>query len=79
VRNFIDYAIQDEHTLILEAWQFLPRCLAEIRSPEPSDNVQIKYLFRTHVEDILSGLKANDPVNDWVLRHTGRRQLHSSR
>jgi 2-phosphoglycerate kinase len=70
VRNFIDYAIQDEHNLILEGWQLLPRFLAEIPSAERSNNVQVQYLFKTDVEDILSGLKANDPVNDWVLRHT---------
>lgn len=39
-------------------------------SAERSDNVQIQYLYKTDVEEILSGLKANDPVNDWVLRHT---------
>lgn len=70
VRNFIDYAIEDEHTLILEGWQLLPRFLAEIPLAERSDNVQIQYLYKTDVEDILSGLKANDQVNDWVLRHT---------
>jgi 2-phosphoglycerate kinase len=70
VHNFIDYAIEDEHTLILEGWQLLPRFLAKIASAERSDNVLIQYLYKTDVEDILSGLKANDPVNDWVLRHT---------
>ena len=70
VCNFIDYAIEDEHTLILEGWQLLPRFLAEIPSAERSDNVQIQYLYKTDVEEILAGLKANDPVNDWVLRHT---------
>ena len=70
VRNFIDYAIEDEHTLILEGWQLLPRFLAEIPFAERSDNLQIQYLYKTDVEDILSGFKANDPVNDWVLRHT---------
>jgi 2-phosphoglycerate kinase len=70
VRNFIDYAIEDEHTLILEGWQLLPRFLAKIASAERSDNVLIQYLYKTDVEDIVSGLKANDPVNDWVLRHT---------
>lgn len=70
VRNFIDYAIEDEHSLILEGWQLLPGLLAEIPSAERSDNVQIRYLYKINVEDIVSGLKANDPVNDWVLRHT---------
>src|SRR5580698_7767520 len=70
VRNFIDYAIEDEHTLILEGWQLLPRLLAEIPLAERSGNVQIQYLYKTDVQEILSGLKANNPVNDWVLRHT---------
>ena len=48
----------------------MPHFLAEIPLAERSDNVQIQYLYKTNVEDILSGLKANDPVNDWVLRHT---------
>ena len=42
---------------------------AEIPSAERSDNVRIKNLYKTDVDDILSGLKANDPVDDWVLRH----------
>ena len=70
VRNFIDYAIEDEHTLILEGWQLLPRFLAEIPAAKRSEDVQIRYLYKVNVEDIVSGLKANDPVNDWVLRHT---------
>jgi 2-phosphoglycerate kinase len=70
VRNFIKYAIEDEHSLILEGWQLLPHFLAEIPSAERTDNLQIQYLYKTDVAKILSGLKANDPVNDWVLRHT---------
>jgi 2-phosphoglycerate kinase len=80
VRNFIDYAIQDEHTLILEGWQLLPRFLAEIPSAQRSGNLQIQYLYKTDVEDILSGLKANDPSQRLGAEtHQGRRQLHSNR
>lgn len=70
VRSFINYAIEDEHTLILEGWQLLPHFLAEIPSIERSAHVSIQFLYKIDVEDILSGLKANDPTNDWVLRHT---------
>ena len=48
----------------------MPRFLAKIAPTERSDNVLIRYLYKTDVENIVSGLKANDPVNDWVLRHT---------
>ena len=48
----------------------MPRLLAEIPLAERSGNVQIQYLYKTDVQEILSCLKANNPVNDWVLRHT---------
>ena len=70
VRSFIDYAVEDEHSLILEGWQLLPHFLAEIPAAERGGKMRIQYLYKTNCEDILSGLKANDPVNDWVLRHT---------
>ena len=70
VRSFINYAINDEHTLILEGWQLLPRFLAEIPLENRSLNVRACFLFKRSVEDIVAGLKMNDPVNDWVLRHT---------
>jgi 2-phosphoglycerate kinase len=70
VRSFISYAIEDEHSLILEGWQLLPGFLAEIPFAKGEHNVQIRFLYKTNVEEIVSGLKANDPFNDWVLTHT---------
>lgn len=67
IKNFINYAIEDEHSLILEGWQLLPRFLTEVPR---SDTVRIRYLYKTDVDLIVSGLKANNPLNDWVLRHT---------
>jgi 2-phosphoglycerate kinase len=64
--RFIEYAIEDEHNLILEGWQLLPHFQVEV----PRSAVQIRYLYKTNVEDIVSGLKENNPVNDWVLRHS---------
>jgi hypothetical protein len=48
----------------------LPGFLAEIPFAKGTDNVQIRFLYKTNVEEIVSGLKANDPLNDWVLTHT---------
>lgn len=70
VRSFINYAIEDEHTLILEGWQLLPRFLAEFPFERRTGNVQIRFLYKRNVDEIVSGLKANDPFNDWVLTHT---------
>jgi hypothetical protein len=70
VKSFISYAIEDEHSLILEGWQLLPGFLAEIPFAKRADNMQIRFLYKTNVEKIVSGLKANEPFNDWVLTHT---------
>ena len=46
VRNFIDYAIQDEHTLILEGWQLLPCFIAEIPPAQRTKNIRVHYLYK---------------------------------
>jgi 2-phosphoglycerate kinase len=70
IKNFIQYAVEDEHDLILEGWQLLPHLLEDIPSTTRPDKVQVNYLYKTDVEEICSGLKANQGGNDWVLRHT---------
>ncbi len=70
IRNFINYAIEDEHDLVLEGWQILPRFLAELPTTSDGSKVQTRYLYKSDVEAIVAGLKANDPHNDWVLKNT---------
>ena len=70
IRNFINYAIEDEHQLILEGWQILPHLLQEVPSAKRMDKVQVKYLYKTDVRQIVAGLKANKAENDWVLKNT---------
>ena len=72
IQNFIQYAIDDEHSLILEGWQLLPDLVNEVPSARVADTVQVKFLYKTEVTDICSGLKANREKNDWVLKNTKR-------
>jgi 2-phosphoglycerate kinase len=68
--NFIRYAVEDEHDLILEGWQILPHLLQTLVTPENQDKLKVIFLYKSNVENIVSGLKANTAKIDWVLRNT---------
>jgi 2-phosphoglycerate kinase len=70
VANFIRYAVEDEHDLILEGWQILPHLLQTLGTPEHQDKLKIIFLYKSNVENIVSGIKANTAKIDWVLRNT---------
>jgi 2-phosphoglycerate kinase len=70
VENFIKYAVEDDHNLILEGWQILPRLIHTVVSHENQDKLKIIFLYKRKVENIISGLKANTAEIDWVLRNT---------
>jgi 2-phosphoglycerate kinase len=70
VANFIKYAVEDDHDLILEGWQILPHLLQTLITPKNQDGLKIIFLYKSNVENIVSGLKANTAKSDWVLRNT---------
>lgn len=70
VENFIKYAVEDRHDLILEGWQILPHLLETVVTPENQDALRILFLYKTNVEMIVRGLKASTAQNDWVTRNT---------
>jgi 2-phosphoglycerate kinase len=70
VANFIRYAVEDEHDLILEGWQILPRLLRTLVTPENQGQLKVIFLYKSDAEKIVSGLKANTAKVDWVLRNT---------
>jgi len=69
IENFIKYAIEDEHDLILEGWQMLPHLLQALITPANQDKLKVIFLYKSNVENIISGLKANTAKIDWVLRN----------
>ena len=70
IESFIKYAIEDDHDLILEGWQILPHLLHAMVTPENQDKLNIIFLYKLNVENIVSGLKANTARNDWVIKNT---------
>lgn len=78
VENFIRYALNDEHDLILEGWQILPRFLPPLITTENRDQLRILFLYKTDIEDISASLKASEGKHDWVRRHTKHEITFSS-
>jgi 2-phosphoglycerate kinase len=70
IKNFITYALQDGHDFILEGWQVLPRLLVTAVTPEHQGALKIVFLYKTNVDMIVGGLKANTGKNDWVMKNT---------
>jgi 2-phosphoglycerate kinase len=70
IENFIKYTVEDNHDLILEGWQILPNLLHTVTAIFNSDTVRIIFLTKKNVNDIVAGLKANPPNNDWVVKNT---------
>lgn len=70
VENFIKYAVEDNHDLILEGWQMLPRLLRKVVTPNNENKLKIVLLYKSNLEDIVSGLKASTARNDWVIKNT---------
>ncbi len=70
VKNFIRYALEDEHDLILEGWQILPRLLHEALAPAERGRARVVFLYKLDAGRIVTGLKAGAARADWVVRNT---------
>ena len=55
--------------MILEGWQILPSLLQTLVTPENQDKLKVIFLYKSDVEHIVFGLKANTAKIDWVLRN----------
>lgn len=70
VESFIRYAVRDDHDLILEGWQILPRPLREVVAPADENRLRAVFLYKRDERDIASGLRAGAAKNDWVTKNT---------
>jgi len=68
LQNFIRYALSDEHDLVLEGWQLLPRLLGTFHTHEQRERLAVIFLYKLDPAKIVAGLKSG--ANDWVVRHT---------
>ena len=70
VENFIKYALNADHDLIIEGWQIIPSRLRSI--VEARDHVKVVFLYKLRALDIVSGLKSHTAKSDWVITNTER-------
>lgn len=70
VKNFIAYALTEKRDFILEGFQLLPHLVNTFNTPENQGQIQTLFLYKTDVNAILAGMKANTQENDWALKNT---------
>ena len=70
VENFIHYALEADHDLIIEGWQILPNRLRRVITPHA--RARIVFLFKRSEFEIAAGLRAHVAKNDWVIKNTER-------
>ena len=76
VENFIMYALEADHDLIIEGWQIIP---SRLRSAvEARDRARVVFLYKLREPDIVSGLKSHTAKNDWVIRNTQTEETFNS-
>jgi 2-phosphoglycerate kinase len=72
VENFIKYALEDDHDLIVEGWQILPNRLR--RLIEPHARVRAVFLYKKSELEIAAGLRSHVAKNDWVIKNTRKEE-----
>jgi 2-phosphoglycerate kinase len=70
VENFINYALDDDHDLIVEGWQILPNRLRRVIAPHA--RARIVFLYKRSEFEIAAGLRSHVAKNDWVIKNTER-------
>jgi 2-phosphoglycerate kinase len=76
LESFVRYGLGDEHDLILEGWQLLPRLVATVVTPENQGTLAALFLYKTDAGKIATGLRAG--TSDWVMRHTTQESTFSA-
>jgi 2-phosphoglycerate kinase len=71
VENFINYALEDDHDLIIEGWQILPNRLRRVIAPD-TRAARIVFLYKRSEFEIAAGLRSHVAKNDWVIKNTER-------
>jgi 2-phosphoglycerate kinase len=69
-KNFIEYALADNHDFIVEGWQILPHLVQTVAIPERDAKIKVCFLYRQDVAEILMSLKSSTAKNDWVTNNT---------
>jgi hypothetical protein len=78
VREFISYALADEHELILEGWQLLPHLVSDVITFKERHRARVVFLYKLDVPAIVTGLKAGTRHDDWVIKNTKREETFAS-
>ena len=78
IKNFINYALTDEHDLILEGWQIIPYFINQIINQKNKDYLKIIFLCKNNIKDIIRGIKEDKSKHNWVVNNTKNPETYLS-
>lgn len=68
LRDFLIYALYDNHDLVVEGYHLEPAFVDELRTNYPQFQIQALFLCRTDIEQLQLDLQRSTDPQDWVLR-----------
>jgi 2-phosphoglycerate kinase len=72
VENFIKYALEDDHDLVIEGWQILPNRLRRVIDPHA--RARTVFLYKKGEFEIAASLRSHVAKNDWVIKNTEKEE-----
>jgi 2-phosphoglycerate kinase len=70
IENFLRYSLADEHELILEGWQVLPRLLCESLAKTDRSRLRTVFLVRHDQKKIVEGIRSDASKHNWAINST---------
>lgn len=78
IESFLRYFLADEHDLILEGWQVLPRLLADNFAKTDRDRLRSVFFIRHDRGKIVDGIKSDASKHNWAANNTNDERTYGS-
>jgi 2-phosphoglycerate kinase len=68
IRDFLSYALYDQHDMVVEGYHLEPAFVAELVAAHPQFAIHALFLYRTDTAQLQDDLRRSTDPEDWVLR-----------
>jgi 2-phosphoglycerate kinase len=68
LRDFLSYALYDQHTMVVEGYQIEPAMVHELQTAHPQFAIRVLFLIKEDRQQLAADLHRSTDPEDWVLR-----------
>jgi 2-phosphoglycerate kinase len=68
LRDFLSYALYDQHTMVVEGYQIEPAMVHELQATHPQFPIRVLFLIKDDRQQLEADLRRSTDPEDWVLR-----------